>query len=110
MLKEWLASRTPPPQPRLSDRLDTAVRDVAHSQEQITQSLVEAACAVLRETLEQTNTGRNGTAALDLLAADALITYAVEAAADDCERFAALTDDMIARLSDVAGDGRTEPR
>ena len=90
--------------------MDTAVRDVAHSQEQITQSLVEAACAVLRETLEQTNTGRNGTAALDLLAADALITYAVEAAAEDCERFATLTDEMIARLSIIAADDRAKPR
>ena len=110
MLKEWLASRTPPPQSRLSARLDTAVRDVAHNQEQVSQSLVEAACAVLRQTLEQSNTGRNGTAALDLLAADALITYAVEAATEDCERFAALTDDMIARLSVVPGDGRTESK
>ena len=110
MLKEWLASRTPPPQPRLAARLDAALRDVGDSQEQIPQSLVEAACAVLHDTLEQSNIGRNGTAALDLLAADALITYAVEAAAEDCERFVALTDDMIARLSVVVGDGRAEPR
>ena len=109
-LREWLASRIPPPQPRLAARLDAAVADVADSRDQIPQSLVEAACAVLRDTLDQSNTARNGAAALDLLAVDALITYAVEAAAEDCEHFAALTDDMIARVSVVAGDSGARPR
>lgn len=90
--------------------MEAAVADVTDTSDQIPRSLVEAACAVLSETLEQPSTGRDGTVALGLLAADALITYAVEAAAEDCERFAALTDDMIARLSVVAGDGRAEPR
>lgn len=84
--------------------------DVADSRDQIPQSLVEAACVVLRDTLERSNDARNGTAALDLLAVDALITYAAEAAAEDCEHFAALTDDMIARLSVVAGGGGAGPR
>lgn len=111
MLKEWLASRTPPPLPRLAARLDAAVSDVtANSQDSMPRSLVESASAILRETLAQSSNERNGTAALDLLAADALITYAVEAAAEDCERLAALTDEMIARLSGVIGDGRAEPR
>lgn len=110
MLKEWLASRIPRPQPRLAARLDAAVADVANSRDQIPQSLVDAACVVLRDTLERSNNARNGTAALDLLAVDALITYAAEAAAEDCEHFAALTDDMIARLSVVAGDVGARPR
>ena len=110
MLKEWLASRIPAPQPRLAARLDAALRDVGTGEDHIPQSLVEAACGVLRATLEQSSTGRNGAAALDLLAADALITYAVEAAAEDCERFAAITDDMIARLSVVVGHGGAQPK
>ena len=110
MLKEWLASRIPPPQPRLAARLEAAVADSTDTRDQIPQSLVEAACAVLRETLEQPNTARDGTVALDLLAADALITYAVEAAAEDCERFAALTYDMIARLSVVVAEDRAKPK
>ena len=111
MLKQWLASRTPPPPPRLAARLDSAVRHVtAGSPESMPRELVESASAILSDTLAQASTERNGTAALDLLAADALITYAVEAAAEDCERFAALTDEMIARLSAVIGDGRAEPR
>ncbi|MEO7502991.1 MAG: hypothetical protein ABIW94_10185 [Gemmatimonadaceae bacterium] len=111
MLKEWLASRTPPPPPRLAARLDAAVSDVTvNSQDSIPRSLIESASAILRETLAQSNNERNGTVALDLLAADALITYAVEVGAEDCERFAALTGEMIARLSAVIGDGRAEPR
>ena len=79
-----------------------------NGQHEIPGSLVETASTILRDTLEQSSNERNGTAALDLLAADALITYAVEAAAEDCNRFAALTDEMIARLSAVAGKGRGE--
>ena len=110
MLKEWLALRTPPPPPRLAARLDAAVSDVtASSRGLMPLSLVESASAILGQTLAQSSTERNGTAALDLLAADALISYAVEAAAEDCERFAALTDEMIARLSIVIGDRRPEP-
>jgi hypothetical protein len=110
VLKEWLASRKPPPPQRLRARLNAAVPDItANAQYEIPGSLVDAASTILRDTLEQSSAERNGTAALDLLAADALITYAVEAAAEDCERFVALTDEMIARLSAVAGDGRGEP-
>ena len=111
MLKEWLASRTPPPPARLAARLDAALpHPTAESRDQMPRSLVESASAILRDALVRSSSERNGTAALDLLAADALITYAVEAAAEDCERFAALTDEMIARLSVVIGDGRAEPR
>jgi len=71
-------------------------------------SLVAAAAAILHETVDQPGNERNGTAALDLLAADALITYAVEAAAEDCEKLAALTDEMILRLAAVTGAERRE--
>ena len=103
MLKEWLASRTPPPPPRLAARLAGAVQTVdAPDANRTALSLIEAAAAILRETPDESTDERNGAAALDLLAADALITYAVEAAADDCTRFAALVDEMIAQLSALA--------
>ena len=109
-MKEWLGSRTPPPPRRLSERLNAAVEDITvNGPGQLPRSLVEAASAILRGTLEQSSTERNGAAALDLLAADAFITYAVEAAAEDCEQFAALTDQMIARLSAIVGEQRGEP-
>jgi len=45
---------------------------------------------------------RDRSSALDLLAADALISYALEAAAENCESFAASTDAMIERLAALA--------
>jgi hypothetical protein len=104
MLKEWLASRNPPPQPRLAARLAAAIPASAESASgELSRSFIASAAAILRETIDSPAAGRNGTAALDLLAADALITYALEAAAEDCETFAERADEMIARLSAVAG-------
>lgn len=104
MLRDWLASRTPSPPPRLAARLAAAMPASESSDPNDTPgSLIAAAAAILHETVDQPGNERNGTAALDLLAADALITYAVEAAAEDCERFAALTDEMILRLAAVMG-------
>ena len=104
MLRDWLASRTPSPPPRLAARLVAAVpaSESPHSND-IPGSLIAAAAAILEETVDQPGNERNGTAALDLLAADALITYAVEAAAEDCERFAAHTDEMILQLAALTG-------
>lgn len=106
MLKEWLASRSPPPPPRLAARLAAAVPLSAGSDSgELSGSLIAAATSILREAIAESSEERNGAVALDLLAADALITYAVEAAAEDCERFAARTDEMIARISAVAAGG-----
>jgi len=40
--------------------------------------------------------------ALDLLAVDALVTYAVEAAADDPDRLDARTEAALARIAELA--------
>jgi hypothetical protein len=104
MLRDWLASRTPSPPPRLAARLAAAVPASGSSDSNDTpRSLLAAAAMILQETVNQPGNERNGTAALDLLAVDALVTYAVEAAAEDCETFAALTDEMILRLAAVTG-------
>jgi hypothetical protein len=81
-----------------------------NSSDPMPRALVESAAAILRDTLARSSNERNGAAALELLAADALITYAVEAAAEDCERFSALTDEMIARLSALSAEGRADAR
>lgn len=104
MLSDWLASRTPSPPPRLAARLAAAVPASESSDPDDTpRSLIAAAATILQATVDQPGNERNGTAALDLLAVDALVTYAVEAAAEDCEKFAALTDEMILRLAAVTG-------
>jgi len=111
MLNEWLASRTPPPPPRLRARLDEVMEAIAaNPSDPMPRALVESASAILRDTVARSSNDRNAAAALELLAADALITYAVEAATEDCERFVVLTDEMIRRLSAVAVEGRAEAR
>ena len=104
MLRDWLASRTPSPPPRLAAKLAAAVpASESSGPTETSRSLVAAAETILRATVDHPGDERNGTAALDLLAVDALVTYAVEAAAEDCEKFAALTDEMILRLAAVTG-------
>lgn len=110
MLKAWLDSRTPPPPERLARRMDAAL---AESGETVTGTIAERltlAAVVILTQLGHDDTRRPGgstsgdrvpAAALDLLAADALVTYAAEAAAEECRSFAATTDAMIARLATI---------
>lgn len=120
MLNQWLGSRTPPPPAQLARRLEAAVRNQpAFGSGNLSEPLTMAAVAILEglgsgdddttlgptaaRPVEPTGADHPARAtALDLLAADALITYAVEAAAEDCEFFAGRVDAMIERLSCLA--------
>ena len=117
MLNQWLGLRTPPPPKQLARRLEAAVRNLpAFAPENFSEPLAMAAVAILEglgsgdadaapgstvsRPLEPAGADHPARAtALDLLAADALITYALEAAAEDCESFAARADAMIERLA-----------
>ena len=110
MLKAWLDSRTPPPPERLARRMDAALAESGDSGTgTIAERLTLAAVAILtqlgheetRRPEVSTSGDRAPAAALDLLAADALVTYAAEAAAEECQSFAATTGTMIARLAAV---------
>ena len=84
---EWLASRTPPPPELLRFRIDRALgtsldRDVADTE----RVCVEAAERVLSRLFVDGEGERRE--AVDLLAADALVTYALEFAAEAPESFA----------------------
>lgn len=114
MLKAWLDSRVPAPPERLARRMELALAETADGgSETIAERLTVAAFAILSkfghdETRRAGASGagdRISAAALDLLAADALVTYAAEAAAEDCESFAATTDAVIARLSALRVSG-----
>lgn len=104
MLNQWMGSLTPPPK-QLAERLDEAVlSQSAAASGNPSDSLTAAAVGILEglASLDAEHSAR--AAALDLLAADALITYAVEAATEDCDSFAEKVDAMIDRLSRVARD------
>ena len=75
-MSDWLLSRTPTPPHELKELLLKAAADSCASLNDLPSTLVEKALAVLA------NVGDGRTAAPHLLAADALITYAMEAAAE----------------------------
>ena len=96
-LAGWLAEREPPAPREFLDWLEP----VPSRSTSISEALGDAAAHHLAEALERL--GRNREGALHLLAADALLTYACEAAAgeDDTERVLA---DLLGRIvPDVAG-------
>ncbi|HZI99404.1 MAG TPA: hypothetical protein VFD22_01995 [Gemmatimonadaceae bacterium] len=75
-LSDWLASRTPAPPSELSARLNEVVGDSSATDNELPYALLKCGLEIL------SNIGEDRTAAPDLLAADALITYAMEAAAE----------------------------
>jgi hypothetical protein len=80
-IREWLDARTPAP-PRLRARIDAALGDRAsRSVTALVDESLAAANALLADLLARPTEGRES--ALDLLAVDALVTYAFEAAATD---------------------------
>lgn len=92
-LREWLATRKPEPPPKLAERLAEIVGDEAFNGASTADVLIERGIQTLRSALSD----RDG--ALDLLAADALITYAMEAAADDFATMDATAADAIQRIA-----------
>ncbi|MHB0947674.1 MAG: hypothetical protein ACYC3Q_01630 [Gemmatimonadaceae bacterium] len=81
-VREWLDSRAPQPPAALRARLESLLHDgLERPASQLPEQAVARAGDLVRELLDQARTGRES--ALDLLAADALVTYAFEAAADE---------------------------
>jgi hypothetical protein len=94
-VQEWLQSRTPVPPSALRERVEQALRATGPSggdasvaggpgtavEREIHVCCLTAASTILRPLLAHEGAGRE--AALDLLAADALVTYAFEAASTE---------------------------
>jgi len=72
--RDWLSRRTPAP----PDELASAIRSAVPTSDPTAMQLLEAAQALLERVLASECAQRD--AALDLLAADALVTYALEIA------------------------------
>ena len=101
---EWVLSHRAALSVKLAARIEDAVTDFAHAPSMSrSQALAGAGISILERL---TGPGRQETprheAALDLLAADALVTYALEAAAEECKTFEATADALIARLASLA--------
>ncbi|MBV6522707.1 MAG: hypothetical protein MNPFHGCM_02855 [Gemmatimonadaceae bacterium] len=96
--REWLATREPRPPAALTARIDAVLGDV-NMGAQIPEVLVEAAGVALEALLSRPQ--RERAVALDLLAADALATYAFEAASEDPATIEQRATEAMRRLSVV---------
>lgn len=100
-IHDWLDTRTPVPPPRLRARIDEMLGDHARqSASNATGRMVAVAEATLRELLARPLAGRE--VALDLLAVDAITTYAFEGAAAEPDQLVACANDAMLRFSALA--------
>ena len=100
---EWLRTREPTPPARLLARIDSAVGARADQPStRAADACLEACEELLRDVVGRPSPGRES--ALDLLAADALATYALEAAAEVSPSFEGRAYDAMRRLAALAGE------
>jgi hypothetical protein len=101
-LRSWLAVRQPAAPDALAARI---ARLVDEHPEWESLPLPEALLAAGEQLLAQVLAApaRNRTTAVDLLAADACVTYAFEAASDEPDRLVALAEGAIERIGVLAG-------
>jgi hypothetical protein len=102
--RDWIVSRAPAPPPALASRILQSLGagadlDVASAD----RACLDAAVHVLESLLVRDPLGRD--AATDLLAADALVTYAFEAVAASESELEERAAEAMRRLAALAGPG-----
>lgn len=103
-LEAWLAAREPAPPPALAARLRELLgADALGAREaDATECLLAAGEATLARLLREAKTTRES--ALDLLAADALVTYAFEAAGEQAATLETRAASAMVRIAHVPAD------
>jgi hypothetical protein len=102
ILARWLDARRPIPPAALRARIDAALGPDLHADvDAVADTLLTAAEQLVRSLLDEGATSRGS--AIDLLAADALVTYAFEA---ESERPAELSRRAAAAMVRIAALGR----
>jgi hypothetical protein len=95
---EWLRSRSPRPPAALSARLDAVLAEsLDESAERAPDILLDAGERLLAEMLRHDSTSRDS--ALDLLTADALVTYAFEAGGNEVSTIDARAVEAMKRIA-----------
>lgn len=100
---EWLLARDPAPPASLAARLRSILGEVGDGAEPSAEVYLRAGERLLAELLRDGCADRES--ALDLLAADALVTYAFEAASREPELLDARAQRAMTRIAALAGDG-----
>ena len=99
-LSAWLDSRRPVPPPALRARIDGALGETLRSDAgDALESCLSAGERLVETLLRNNATTRDS--ALDLLAADALVTYAFEAGSDRPRELAARARDAMMRIASL---------
>lgn len=102
---DWLSSVEPAPPPALAAQLKAMIAtDAVRPVSEVPEVCLRAAENHLRKLLASGSTSRE--TAMDLLAVDALVTYAFEAAAGDASQIEARTKNAMSRIGLLAGQGR----
>ena len=100
-VREWLHSRTPRPPHSLTERLDATLAGLPSDPlEGIPATLLRASEALVGGLLQRGGSTRDS--ALDLLAADTFMTYAMEAVAADIRSLDACAAGAMLRVSAMA--------
>ena len=99
-LRDWLAHREPSPPRVLRERVEALALVVPENTGDQAESLLAAAEAALAQLSRRASDDR--ATALDLLAVDALVTYALELAAESPDDIPAVSERAMSRLSAVA--------
>jgi hypothetical protein len=104
-LIDWLATRVPAPPRALAERIETlsvgeAARLATENGESPADRLLDAGEQAMRTVLRDGCLTRE--AAIELLAVDALVTYAFEASADQPERIEERAGAALARIAALA--------
>ncbi len=99
---DWLREKEPAPPARLSARIEAAIGGrLSEPAATAAEVCLEACERLLADVAARTSQGRES--ALDLLAADALATYALEAATDSPATLEARALDAMKHLTAIAG-------
>jgi hypothetical protein len=105
-LASWLDARRPVPPAALRTRIDAALGDALRQQSDAPAVCLAAGERLVRELIRENATSRES--ALDLLAADALVTYAFEAASERPAELERRARDAMARIAALASDARAD--
>lgn len=100
-VRDWLAHREPSPPRVLRERVEALALAVPEQSGDPASTLIDAAQAALAR-LPRDGAAERATA-LDLLAVDALVTYAFEYAASTPDSIPALSARAMSRLSSAIG-------